>query len=65
MRCQLDAIKLEDDLAEPEPGSKCNGPVKPCITFFGQALPSKFFDAWLFIENDPQEKKFRNTHLRD
>ena len=24
----------------------CNGPVKPDITFFGEKLPSEFFEAW-------------------
>lgn len=26
--------------------SECQGPVKPDITFFGEQLPSSFFEAW-------------------
>ena len=32
-----------------QPG--CKGPVKPDITFFGEALPKAFFEAWDKIQN--------------
>ncbi len=29
----------------------CNGPVKPCITFFGESLPEKYIWGWDRIRN--------------
>lgn len=31
---------------------KCGGPIKPCITFFGQALPKRFFECWEMIHGE-------------
>ena len=36
-------------------GNVCNGPVKPNITFFGEALPKEFFDAVDKIEDPDKE----------
>jgi NAD-dependent SIR2 family protein deacetylase len=40
----------------------CDGPIKPCITFFGQALPARFFEAWdMLAEKKDSEGNYEHS----
>ena len=43
----------------------CGGPVKPCITFFGQGLPDKFGTACDKIRNVSLDNKYKKIDVGD
>jgi len=56
LRCKLDYFEEEEETEENKNEErkktnkgKCNGPIKPNITFFGEPLPGDFYDAWYKI----------------
>lgn len=51
MRCQQQS---------EEGGAVCNGPVKPEITFFEEALPQSFRDGIREIKNGTKEEQEQN-----
>ena len=56
-----------DKVTKDEQGEEtvCGGPVKPCITFFGQALPDKFNTACDKIRNIGRDERYNEMDARD
>lgn len=56
---KLEQLKLDEESkqsSEPKK-EKCGGPIKPRITFFGEALPKKFMDIYASIPQPRGETK--------
>lgn len=66
LKCKLDYISKEiNEIEDQKDGETvnhqvnhdvCGGFIKPNITFFGEALPKRFFEAWEVIKNVPKNK---------